>query len=106
MSPCQTKGSIHIENLKNSNRYTYVQSNLHPVILLITICYICFYSDGAHEVMLAKGRKPQTTSKETRSAEEYEALQSFLRSISSTATLPPYVKGETYSSVRGVFNQV
>lgn len=61
--------------------------------------------DGAHEVMLAKGRKPQTTSKEARSAEEYEALQSFLRSISSTATLPPYVKGETYSSVRGVFNQ-
>lgn len=75
------------------------------MIFLLTICHICF-SDGAHEVMLAKDRKPQTTSKEARSAEEYEALQSFLRSISSTATLPPYVKGETYSSVRGVFNQV
>ncbi|CAH2096310.1 unnamed protein product [Euphydryas editha] len=55
--------------------------------------------------MLVKGRKPQVASKEAKSAEEYEALQSFLRSISSTATLPPYVKGETYSSVRGVFNQ-
>ncbi|XP_050350830.1 facilitated trehalose transporter Tret1-like isoform X1 [Nymphalis io] len=62
-------------------------------------------SDGAHEVMLAKAKKPQVASKEAQSAEEYEALQNFLRSISSTATLPPYVKGETYSSVRGVFNQ-
>lgn len=44
--------------------------------------------------------------KESNKQDEYEALQSFLRSISSTATLPPYVKGETYSSVRGVFNQV
>lgn len=56
--------------------------------------------------MLAAGRKPRVLSKEEKSQDEYEALQSFLRSISSTATLPPYVKGETYSSVRGVFNQV
>ncbi|CAG9561913.1 unnamed protein product [Danaus chrysippus] len=62
-------------------------------------------SDGAHESMLGKAKKPQVTSKKVQSQEEYEALQSFLRSISSTATLPPYVKGETYSSVRGVFNQ-
>ncbi|XP_072949127.1 facilitated trehalose transporter Tret1-like isoform X2 [Epargyreus clarus] len=62
-------------------------------------------SDGAHEVMLADNKKPQVKTKETRTREEYEALQSFLRSISSTATLPPYVKGETYSSSRGVFNQ-
>ncbi|XP_061383640.1 facilitated trehalose transporter Tret1-like isoform X2 [Danaus plexippus] len=61
--------------------------------------------DGAHESMLGKAKKPQVTSKKVQSQEEYEALQSFLRSISSTATLPPYVKGETYSSVRGVFNQ-
>lgn len=56
--------------------------------------------------MLVKGCKPQVASKQAKSQEEYEALQSFLRSISSTATLPPYVKGETYSSFRGVFNQV
>ncbi|XP_049873513.1 facilitated trehalose transporter Tret1-like isoform X2 [Pectinophora gossypiella] len=63
-------------------------------------------SDGAHEAMLkTEGAKPKIAAKETAKAEEYEALQSFLRSISSTATLPPYVKGETYSSVRGVFNQ-
>uniref|UniRef100_A0A2A4IVB9 Uncharacterized protein n=1 Tax=Heliothis virescens TaxID=7102 RepID=A0A2A4IVB9_HELVI len=62
--------------------------------------------DGAHEAMLGEGQVPQIVSKETKKADEYEALQSFLRSISSTATLPPYVKGETYSSTRGVFNQV
>ncbi|XP_061716000.1 facilitated trehalose transporter Tret1-like isoform X1 [Cydia pomonella] len=66
-------------------------------------------SDGAHEAMLGPGKKPKITkTKETQEAEksdEYEALQSFLRSISSTATLPPYVKGETFSSYRGVFNQ-
>lgn len=56
--------------------------------------------------MLDNGRIPQIATKEEKKADEYEALQSFLRSISSTATLPPYVKGETYSSVRGVFNQV
>lgn len=61
--------------------------------------------DGAHEAMLSEGRVPQIAEKETRKQDEYEALQSFLRSISSTATLPPYVKGETYSSLRGVFNQ-
>ncbi|PZC79534.1 hypothetical protein B5X24_HaOG216199 [Helicoverpa armigera] len=62
-------------------------------------------NDGAHEAMLGDGQVPQIVSKETKKADEYEALQSFLRSISSTATLPPYVKGETYSSTRGVFNQ-
>ncbi|CAK1580152.1 unnamed protein product [Parnassius mnemosyne] len=62
-------------------------------------------SDGAHEAMLEESRKPKVKSKQAHSQEEYEALQSFLRSISSTATLPPYVKGETYSSMRGVFNQ-
>ncbi|CAH0398407.1 unnamed protein product [Chilo suppressalis] len=62
-------------------------------------------SDGAHESMLTDDLKPTITSKDTSKEDEYEALQSFLRSISSTATLPPYVKGETYSSVRGVFNQ-
>lgn len=62
-------------------------------------------SDGAHEMMLANGRKPKVVSKEVKTQEEYEALQNFLRSISSTATLPPYVKGESYSSCRGVFNQ-
>lgn len=56
--------------------------------------------------MLDTERIPQIATKEEKKADEYEALQSFLRSISSTATLPPYVKGETYSSVRGVFNQV
>lgn len=56
--------------------------------------------------MLGEGQVPQIVSKETAKADEYEALQSFLRSISSTATLPPYVKGETYSSAKGVFNQV
>lgn len=58
--------------------------------------------------MLTEGKKAAISkdSKDSRKEEEYEALQSFLRSISSTATLPPYVKGETYSSVRGVFNQV
>ncbi|XP_041979373.1 facilitated trehalose transporter Tret1-like isoform X2 [Aricia agestis] len=61
-------------------------------------------SDGAHESMLGDARIPQIT-KNNLKDEEYEALQSFLRSISSTATLPPYVKGETYSSVRGVLNQ-
>lgn len=65
-----------------------------------------FTSDGAHEAMLAEGRPPVVTSKDARKTEDYEALQGFLRSISSTATLPPYVKGETYSSYRGVFNQV
>ncbi|CAF4921224.1 unnamed protein product [Pieris macdunnoughi] len=56
--------------------------------------------------MLSQNQTPKAVkSKETKSSEEYEALQSFLRSISSTVTLPPYVKGETYSSVRGVFNQ-
>ncbi|XP_063825892.1 facilitated trehalose transporter Tret1-like [Ostrinia nubilalis] len=62
-------------------------------------------SDGAHESMLSDEHKPQITKKETRKQDDYDALQSFLRSISSTATLPPYVKGETYSSYRGVFNQ-
>ncbi|XP_022119148.2 facilitated trehalose transporter Tret1 isoform X1 [Pieris rapae] len=63
-------------------------------------------SDGAHEAMLSQNQTPKAVkSKETKSSEEYEALQGFLRSISSTATLPPYIKGETYSSVRGVFNQ-
>ncbi|KAL0838931.1 hypothetical protein ABMA28_016941 [Loxostege sticticalis] len=62
-------------------------------------------SDGAHESMLSDEHKAHITKKETRKNEDYEALQSFLRSISSTATLPPYVKGETYSSYRGVFNQ-
>ncbi|KAJ8731470.1 hypothetical protein PYW07_004634 [Mythimna separata] len=62
-------------------------------------------SDGAHEAMLGEGQVPQIVSKETKKTDEYEALQSFLRSISSTATLPPYVKGETYSSKKGVFNQ-
>ncbi|XP_013186921.1 facilitated trehalose transporter Tret1 [Amyelois transitella] len=63
-------------------------------------------SDGAHEAMLGDGQKPEIrSSKLTAKEDEYEALQSFLRSISSTATLPPYVKGETYSSVRGVLNQ-
>ncbi|CAH0751373.1 unnamed protein product [Diatraea saccharalis] len=63
-------------------------------------------SDGAHESMLTDDIKPQITSKNSsKEDDEYEALQSFLRSISSTATLPPYVKGETYSSVRGVLNQ-
>ncbi|XP_050666151.1 facilitated trehalose transporter Tret1-like [Leptidea sinapis] len=61
--------------------------------------------DGAHEAMLAQSPKPVVKSKETQSQDDYEALQSFLRSISSTATLPPYVKGETYSSTRGVINQ-
>ncbi|CAG4956172.1 unnamed protein product [Colias eurytheme] len=61
--------------------------------------------DGAHEAMLSQSPKPVVKGKEEKSQEEYEALQNFLRSISSTATLPPYVKGETYSSVRGVFNQ-
>ncbi|XP_059050037.1 facilitated trehalose transporter Tret1-like [Achroia grisella] len=61
--------------------------------------------DGAHEAMLTESQKPKILSKDNRKDEEYEALQSFLRSISSTATLPPYVKGETYSSVRGVLNQ-
>ncbi|KAI5644337.1 sugar transporter domain-containing protein [Phthorimaea operculella] len=66
--------------------------------------------DGAHEAMLkTEGCQPEIVSKKIAKneakAEEYEALQSFLRSISSTATLPPYVKGETYSSTRGVFNQ-
>lgn len=56
--------------------------------------------------MLSGEKKPKVTTKETDRADEYEALQSFLRSISSTATLPPYVKGETFSSFRGVFNQV
>lgn len=58
--------------------------------------------------MLTEGKKTTISkeTKDTRKEEEYEALQSFLRSISSTATLPPYVKGETYSSVRGVLNQV
>lgn len=65
-----------------------------------------FHSDGAHEIMLEKGRKPKVVDKQVKSQEEYEALQNFLRSISSTATLPPYVKGESYSSCRGVFNQV
>ena len=65
-----------------------------------------YFSDGAHEIMLANGRKPKVVSKEVKTQEEYEALQNFLRSISSTATLPPYVKGESYSSCRGVFNQV
>ncbi|KAG6440722.1 hypothetical protein O3G_MSEX001422 [Manduca sexta] len=55
--------------------------------------------------MLGDGQVPKIVKKETRKKDDYEALQSFLRSISSTATLPPYVKGETYSSVRGVFNQ-
>lgn len=66
------------------------------------------HSDGAHEAMLGEGQVPQVVkqSKESRKQDEYEALQSFLRSISSTATLPPYVKGETYSSTKGVFNQV
>ncbi|KAL4707791.1 hypothetical protein ACJJTC_001737 [Scirpophaga incertulas] len=61
-------------------------------------------SDGAHESMLGDEPKAKITSKMSKD-DEYEALQSFLRSISSTATLPPYVKGETYSSVRGVYNQ-
>ncbi|XP_073956671.1 facilitated trehalose transporter Tret1-like [Choristoneura fumiferana] len=61
--------------------------------------------DGAHQAMLGGEKKPKVTTKETDRADEYEALQSFLRSISSTATLPPYVKGETFSSFRGVFNQ-
>ncbi|CAG9125574.1 unnamed protein product [Plutella xylostella] len=60
--------------------------------------------DGAHEAMLSEGKKPVVSAQQAKS-DEYEALQSFLRSISSTATLPPYVKGETYSSKRGVFNQ-
>lgn len=58
--------------------------------------------------MLAEGKKTEVVkeSKDSRKEAEYEALQSFLRSISSTATLPPYVKGESYSSLRGVINQV
>ncbi|XP_026327179.1 facilitated trehalose transporter Tret1-like isoform X2 [Hyposmocoma kahamanoa] len=57
--------------------------------------------------MLTEGKKTTIIkeNKDSRKEEEYEALQSFLRSISSTATLPPYVKGESYSSVRGVLNQ-
>ncbi|KAJ0176701.1 hypothetical protein K1T71_007880 [Dendrolimus kikuchii] len=62
-------------------------------------------SDGAHEAMLGNGNMPEIAAKKAKEHDEYEALQSFLRSISSTATLPPYVKGETYSSVKGVFNQ-
>lgn len=73
---------------------------------LTKIFQFCFNSDGAHEAMLAEGQVPQIVSKESKKQDEYEALQSFLRSISSTATLPPYVKGETYSSTKGVFNQV
>ncbi|XP_028042871.1 facilitated trehalose transporter Tret1-like [Bombyx mandarina] len=64
--------------------------------------------DGAHEAMLGNDKLAKIAKqkqKESNKQDEYEALQSFLRSISSTATLPPYVKGETYSSVRGVFNQ-
>lgn len=56
--------------------------------------------------MLTNQNTAKILDKETKKQSEYEALQDFLRSISSTATLPPYVKGETYSSYRGVFNQV
>lgn len=54
----------------------------------------------------AGDKTPNLTYKQSKKKDDYEALQSFLRSISSTATLPPYIKGETYSSVKGVFNQV
>ncbi|GBP22383.1 hypothetical protein EVAR_11899_1 [Eumeta japonica] len=68
-----------------------------------------YLSDGAQEAMLASGTEKAQTKKKTTKEEikqsEYEAVQSFLRSISSTATLPPYVKGERYSSRRGVINQ-
>lgn len=61
--------------------------------------------DGANEAMLVEPQKAQITEKENKKKNDYEALQNFLRSISSTATLPPYVKGEKYSSMKGVFNQ-
>lgn len=72
----------------------------------LTVVVCC--SDGAHEAMLAGGpeKVPKLTYSQTKKKDDYDALQSFLRSISSTATLPPYIKGETYSSAKGVFNQV